>query len=87
MGAPVPARSRKSGISLADRRVFGQLVALLGRSRVFSNLNQLAYAANIGALPVTPETEAELVAALADLAEIRRLLLASLGFKPEGAAS
>lgn len=60
-----------------------QLVALLGRSRVFSNLNQLAHAANTGSLPCTPETEAALTQALADLQVIRRLLLTSLGLKPE----
>lgn len=83
LGEPVPARVRKSGISIADRRSLAQLISLLGRSRVFSNLNQLAHAANTGSLPVTAETEAALAQALADLHEIRALLLASLGFKPE----
>ena len=50
---------------------------------MFSNLNQLAHAANTGSLPVTPETEAALAQALADLHEIRALLLTSLGLKPE----
>lgn len=83
LGEPIPARVRKSGISLADRKALAQLIALLGRSRVFSNLNQLAHAANTGSLPVTAETEAALTQALADLHEIRALLLASLGLKPE----
>ncbi|MGU3420845.1 hypothetical protein [Methylobacterium sp. D54C] len=83
LGQPVPARVRKSGISIADRRALAQLIALLGRSRVFSNLNQLAHAANTGSLPVTPDTEAALAQALADLHEIRALLLTSLGLKPE----
>ncbi|QIJ74129.1 hypothetical protein GU700_05755 [Methylobacterium sp. NI91] len=83
LGKPIPARVRKSGISIADRRALAQLIALLGRSRVFSNLNQLAHAANTGSLPVTSETEAALAQALADLHEIRALLLTSLGLKPE----
>lgn len=83
LNEPVPARVRKSGISIADRRALAQLIALLGRSRVFSNLNQLAHAANTGSLPVTPETEAALAQALADLHQIRALLLAGLGLKPE----
>lgn len=83
LGEPVPARVRKSGISIDDRRALAQLIALLGRSRVFSNLNQLAHAANTGSLPVTPETEAALAQALVDLHEIRALLLTSLGLKPE----
>ncbi|GJE59624.1 MobC family plasmid mobilization relaxosome protein [Methylobacterium trifolii] len=83
LGDSLPIRMRRSGISIEDRRVLAQLVALLGRSRVFSNLNQLAHAANSGSLPATPETEAQLQNALADLREIRRLLLAALGLKPE----
>ena len=83
LGEPVPARVRKSGISIADRKVLAQLVALLGRSRVFSNLNQLAHAANTGSLAATPETEVALIQALTDLHLIRRLLLVSLGLKPE----
>ena len=38
--------------------MLAQLIALLGRSRVFSNLYQLAHAANTGSLPATEETEA-----------------------------
>ncbi|ACB83245.1 conserved hypothetical protein [Methylorubrum populi BJ001] len=83
LGEPVRARVRKTGISIADRRALAQLIALLGRSRVFSNLNQLAHAANTGSLPVTSETEAALAQALADLHEIRALLLTSVGLKPE----
>jgi hypothetical protein len=43
------------------------VLALLGRSRLANNLNQLAYAANIGSLPLTPETEEELQAAIAKI--------------------
>ena len=57
--------------------------SLLGRSCLSSNLNQLAHAANIGALLVTPETEAELNAALAEMRELRRLLMVALGLKLE----
>lgn len=80
---PVLARVRKSGISIADRNVLAQLIALLGRSRVFSNLNQLAQAANTGSLPATQQTEAALIQALTNLHEIRRLLLIALGLKPD----
>lgn len=85
LGGDAPVRSRRSGLAVEDRRSLGQALALLGRSRLSSNLNQLAHLANIGALPVTPELEAELFEALADIREIRRLLIASLGLKPEGA--
>lgn len=83
LDGPVPAKLRKSGIPIADRRILAQLVAFLGQSRAFSNLNQLAKLAHIGALPITPETEGELQQALADLRQIRDQILAALGKVPE----
>lgn len=85
LGDGVPLRTRRSGLPVEDRKSLGQALALLGRSRLSSNLNQLAHLANIGALPVTPELESELSEALADIREIRRLLVTALGLKPEGA--
>lgn len=83
-GAPI--RTRRTGLAVQDRAALGQVLALLGQSRLSSNLNQLAYAANIGTLDISPETESELLAALQDVRELRRLLLTALGLKPEGAA-
>lgn len=80
-----PLRTRRSGLPLADRAALAQALALLGRARLSSNLNQLAHAANIGALMVTPEVEAELAACLGEVRELRRLLMAALGFKSEAA--
>lgn len=70
-GAAPPVRTRRTGLAVEDRRALAQAVALLGRSRLSSNLNQLARLANIGALPMTPETEAELSTALGDVRDIR----------------
>ena len=78
-----PIRLRRTGLPVEDRAALAQALALLGRSRLSSNLNQLAHAVNIGVLPVTPETEADLREALSDVREIRRLLMAALGMKPE----
>lgn len=78
-----PLRIRRTGLAVEDRRTLAKALALLGRSRLSSNLNQLAHAANIGSLPMTPETEAELLSALRDVREMRRLLMAALGLKPE----
>lgn len=83
LGDSAPLRLRRVGIPIEDRTALAQLVALLGQSRIANNLNQLAYAANIGSLPVTPETEAELLAALRDLRELRRLLMIALGLQPD----
>lgn len=64
-----------------DAEPLGQLLGLLGQSRLANNLNQLAKAANQGSLPVTAETEADLRQACADILEMRLLLLKALGVK------
>lgn len=78
-----PIRTRRTGLLVEDRKALAQLLALLGQSRLSNNLNQLAHAANIGALPVTPDLESELRAAVFEVREVRRLLLMALGHKPE----
>ena len=85
LGAGVPQQVRRTGLAIEDRQAMAKALALLGQGRLTSNLNQLAHAANIGTLPMTPETEAELLAALRDVREIRQLLLMALGMKPEAA--
>ena len=77
-----PVRMRRTGLPIEDKKAHAKALALLGRSHLSSNLNQLAHAVNIGVLPVTPETEAELFAALQDIRELRLLLVRALGLKP-----
>jgi len=83
LGSAPPMRMRRTGLAVADRQALAQVLALLGRSRLSSNLNQLAHAANIGALPMTSETESELAESIRDVRAIRRLLLPALGLKAE----
>lgn len=64
-----------------DAEPLGRLLAPLGQSRLASNLNQLAKAANQGSLPVTAEVEAELRQACAEVHDMRLLLLRALGLK------
>jgi hypothetical protein len=78
-----PVRLRTTGISIEDRSALAQSLALLGRSRLASNLNQLARAANIGALVLTPELEAQLRTALDDVRFMRSLLMKALGLRGE----
>ena len=66
---------------LKDHRALAEVLAKLGASRLSSNLNQLAKAANSGALPVTPETEGALRQACADIAAMKALLMQALGFQ------
>ncbi len=85
LGGPVPAprRQYRSAVSVEDRAALAQILGVLGRARIANNLNQLAHLANIGALPLTPEIEGELLEALRDIRDVRRLLLLALGFKAE----
>ncbi|WP_205691944.1 plasmid mobilization relaxosome protein MobC [Caulobacter soli] len=66
-----------------DHLALTKLMGLLGQSRIANNLNQLARGANTGTLPVTEETEAALLEAVRDVAELRRLLIAALGLGDE----
>ena len=71
------------GSPSVDREALAKTLGALGQSRLSSNLNQLAKAANMGALPVSPELVAELTRACADIQAMRRDLIAALGIKPE----
>jgi hypothetical protein len=71
---------RKPGNSpIKDAAALGRVLGALGASRLSSNLNQLAKAVHLGTLPVTPETEADLVEACREIQEIRLDLLRALG--------
>ncbi len=73
-----PPRTRGK-FPVKDHQALSRLLALLGGSRLSSNLNQLAKSAHLGALPVTSEVEAELLEACEEVAEMRDLLLKALG--------
>lgn len=64
---------------VGDQEALGRVLAALGKSRLSSNLNQLARAVNTGSLPVHPEIEGELRDACADIAAMRKALLRALG--------
>lgn len=85
LGSAVPVRMRQSGLAVHDRESLAKVLALLGNSRLSSNLNQLAKLANTGSLPMTPETEVELKEAVRDVRSMSDLLMRSLGLKSGGA--
>lgn len=66
-----------------DDEALARLLGELGKTRLANNLNQLAKAANAGALPVTPETLQAILEACKDVGTMRACLLAALGFRPE----
>jgi len=80
--AASPRRSyRQPG---ADDAAIARALSVLGQSRISANLNQLAKAANMGALPITPELKDDLAAACADVRAMRAELIAALGIKARG---
>jgi hypothetical protein len=78
-----PQVRRRSKNPVKDHKALAQALGLLGQSRISSNLNQLARAANTGSLPVTPDTEAALLDALGEIHAIRRLLMEALNLEVE----
>ena len=70
----------------SDTKLIAQLLAVLGQSHLANNLNQLARHANMGTLDVTPETEAQLQDACAEIKAMRRDLMAALGSRSEAAS-
>lgn len=81
-GEDAAPRKRRGNSPLKDHEALGRVLGALGQSRLSSNLNQLAKAANMGSLPVTPETEAELKAACREVSALRDELLRALGKSP-----
>lgn len=81
-GEDVAPRKTRGKFPVKDHEALGRVLGALGSSRLSSNLNQLAKAANTGSLPVTPETEAELREACAAVLVMREELLLALGRGP-----
>lgn len=84
LGDETKPRKRQGSYVVKDYQALGRVLGALGKSRLSSNLNQLAKAVNTGSLPVTPETEAELKAACREISAIRLDLLKALGKTPGG---
>lgn len=81
---PLEKVRRRNTNPVKDHAALGRLLGSLGKSRLSQNLNQLARATNTGALPVSPEVEAELRQACADVKAMREELMRALGSISEG---
>lgn len=77
-------RERQPRRGVSEDQALARLLGELGKARLANNLNQLAKAANTGSLPVTPETEAALLAACKDVQWMRAALVEALGLKAGG---
>jgi hypothetical protein len=69
---------RRSKGVVRDDQAVGRALGQLGKSRLSQNLNQLAKSVNMGALPVTPETETDIKDACRAVQEMRDALMAAL---------
>lgn len=67
-----------------DHHKLALVLSELGRSRLASNMNQLAKAANIGTLDFSEAVFHDLQEACRDIAKMREMLIIALGLKPEG---
>lgn len=75
-------RKRRPPSAIADKRAAAEALALLGQSRIASNLNQLAHQANIGALRIEDRERAQINEAYAHVLALRALLMQALGAGP-----
>jgi hypothetical protein len=73
--------AHRSRAKRVDREALGKVLGALGQSRISQNLNQIAKAANIGALPVTPDLLKELHQTCAELKSLRQDIMAALGLR------
>ncbi|HEY4372500.1 MAG TPA: hypothetical protein VGN52_11300 [Burkholderiales bacterium] len=78
-GAETPRRARRQPAK--DDKALAKLLGELGKAKLANNLNQLARAAHLGALPVTPDTEKALADACQEVRWMRDTLIAALGLQ------
>ena len=71
-------RKKRPLSAIEDKRAAAEALALLGQSRIASNLNQLAYHANIGALVMDDEVKGQINESYEAIKEMRALLITAL---------
>ena len=67
----------------ARQQLLAQILSKLGQSGLADSLDDLAYAARIGTLPLTPDVLSEIRTACALIQEIRDLLIRAVGLRPK----
>lgn len=82
LGEQVEKR-RKVKKPTVDSAMLAMVLSELAQSRLASNVNQLAKAANMGTLDITPEVEQEIEQACQEIQTMKTLLIAALGIVPE----
>ncbi len=81
---PELPKKRTRGESVShDHKQLAKLLGALGKSRIASNINQLAKAANSGSLPVSKEIIKALNESVAAIRWMRETLIKGMGIKPQ----
>ena len=78
-----PVRQARGLNPVKDQKTLAQVLGLLGSSRLADNLDDLATAARVGALPLDAETSCSIRRACDDVRIMRRFLLAALGIRDD----
>lgn len=76
---PFGAARTRAALPVKDHVALASLLARTGQQDTARSLRELAHLAQIGALPITPEAEAAILKAAADIATIKALLMKALG--------
>lgn len=71
--------NRGPAVTRANAHDLAQVLGKLGQSHLAGSFRNLAEAARIGALPVTPETEDAIRTACAEMAAMKSALMGALG--------
>ena len=74
-----PPPRQRGKVPVKDHEALARVLALLGQSRIASNLNQLAKAVHSGSLPLEDELTRDLSEAVGHVAAIRKMLVEALG--------
>ncbi len=79
----MPKKRTRGEAASPDHKEIAKLLGALGQSRIASNINQLAKAANSGSLPVNHDVLHSLNEAVESVHWMRHKLIKALGLKPQ----
>ncbi len=77
-----PTYRKRSKPPVAEQQLLAELLARLGQTRHANNLNQIAKHLNQGTLVLDEALEADIQAALVEIAWMRVTLMQALGLRP-----
>ncbi len=79
-------RKHRSHMPVANQESLARALALLGRSRIANNLNQLAHHANTGSLLLDDDTVSQIDEAYRHIITMRNALITALGLSEKPAS-